>query len=287
MVEELLRLKDMLDKGMITREEFDAAKNELGFKPASVPLQRRPTTKSGFAPSAHKPVHPARTEVKVQCPKCGEDMPASRMYCSLCGARLPEARSEKKQTQEGSSKNGWYVLPLLIVFGIAILWWSVSTYQKEQTQKEWIDGFAERTAVVENTDPASLATHVSQPTATKNTTNKTTPPKWLLESIGNTVQSSIKDQDVTFWTSDSSVYITIGMPVNKSDFEVWASTFGRVQFDDFCTTMDELNTSAWDVIVHQGYEDSAVVVIEVVGTPNGDLILSYLNGKQSYNFLED
>lgn len=287
MVEELLRLKDMLDKGMITKEEFDAAKNELGFNPASVSPQRRPTTKSGFAPSSHKPAPQMKTVEKVQCPKCGEDMPASRMYCSLCGARLPEARSEKKQTQEGSSRNGWYVLPLLIVFGIAILWWSVSTYQKEQTQKEWIDGFAERTAVVADTDQASLATNVPRPTATKNTTNKTTPPKWLLESIGNTVQSSMKDQDVTFWTSNSGVYITIGMPMNKSDFEAWASTFGRVQFDDFCTTMDALNTSAWDVIVHQGYADSAVVSIEVVGTPSGDLILSYLNGKQSYNFLED
>jgi hypothetical protein len=287
MVEELLRLKDMLDKGMITREEFDAAKNELGCKPAGVPLQRRPTTKSGFAPSSHKPISQMKTVEKVQCPKCGEDMPSSRMYCSLCGARLPDAHSEQKMPQKGSSQNRWYVLPLLIVFGIAILWWSVATYQKEQTQKEWIDGFAESTAVALNTSPASLATNVPRPTATKNTTNKTTPPKWLLESIGNTVQSSMKDQDVTFWTSGSGVYITIGMPVNKSDFEAWASTFGRVQFDDFCTTMDELNTSAWDVIVHQGYEDSALVSIEVVGTPSGDLLLSYLNGKQSYNFLED
>ena len=287
MVEELLRLKDMLDKGIITREEFDAAKSELNKKSSNSTPKRYPITKSGFAPSAHKPVHPARAEVKVQCPKCGEDMPSSRMYCSLCGARLPDTHSEHKKTQERSSRNGWYVLPLLIVFGIAILWWSVSTYQKEQAQKEWTDGFAERTAVVSNTSPASLSTHVPRPTATKNTTKKTTPPKWLLESIGNTVQNSMKEQDVTFWTSNSGVYITIGMPVNKSDFEVWASTFGRVQFDDFCTTIGELSTSAWNIVVREGYEDSAVVSIEVVGMPSGDLILSYLNGKQSYNFLED
>lgn len=117
--------------------------------------------------------------------------------------------------------------------------------------------------------------------------SQTNPPKWILKAIGNTIQNSMKDQDVTFWTSNSGVYITMEMPVNKSDFKVWASTAGRVQFDDFCTTLDELNTSAWDIIVHQGYEDSAVVVIEVVDTSNGNLILSYFNGKQSYNFLED
>lgn len=272
MVEELLRLKDMLDKGMITKEEFDAAKNELGFKPASVSPQRRPTTKSGFAPSSHKPAQQTKTVEKVQCPKCGEDMPASRSYCVICGARLEGAKTKNCRDTVDRQWHKWSLVPIAIIIIICIA------------------GLLANRPDPINIQPTELPVQITstpRPAATKYVKPQTTPPKWLLESIGNTVQSSMKDQDVTFWTSNSGVYITIGMPVNKSDFEVWASTFGRVQFDDFCTTMDELNTSAWDVIVHQGYEDSAIVSIEVVGTPSGDLILSYLNGKQTYNFLED
>lgn len=285
MVEELLRLKDMLDKGIITREEFAAAKEELKSKNRTVPLQRKPVSKSGFAPNS-RPMHaPPKSSPKVQCPKCGEDMPTSRSYCDLCGAKLPKAALPSKRVN--IVKRRWYVLPLALVACIVLVGFFVSDFQKGKLRKTWVENFSERTDVPTSAVGKSCTTYVPSPTATKYLGSQGNPPKWILESIGDTIQNSMKDQDVTFWTSDSGVYITIGMPVNKSEFEVWASTFGRVQFDDFCTTMDELNTSAWDVIVHQGYEDSAVVSTEVVGTPNGDLILSYLNGKQSYNFLED
>lgn len=285
MVEELLKLKDMLDKGIITREEFTAAKEELAAKSRAVPLQRKPVSKSGFAPNS-RPMHvPPKPSPKVQCPKCGEDMPTSRSYCDLCGAKLPKAEFSSRQANV--VKRRWYVLPIVLIACIVLVGFFVSDFQKGKLRKTWVENFSERTAVSTSAVGESYATYAPSPTATKYLSSQGNPPKWILESIGDTIQNSMKDQDVTFWTSDSGVYITIGMPVNKSDFKLWAASSGRDQFDNFCTTLDELNASAWDVIVHQGYEDSAVVVIEVVDTPNGNLILSYLNGKQSYNFLED
>lgn len=369
MVEELLKLKDMLDNGIITKEEFAAAKEELAAKNRIVPLQRKPVSKSGFAPNS-RPMHaPPKPSPKVQCPKCGEDMPTSRSYCDLCGAKLPENTQPSACEKDKRNKSSVFIRAIIgvaVVFAFVSLAiipliekvseaqnekkaiveicekygldnvavnYQIDTHRKtacinstnfdslsypemmnlqddlpnsfEYTYKQQNSVFrinlrentiykndsviyhSERTDVSTSAVGESHTTYVPSPTATKYLGSQGNPPKWILESIGDTIQSSMKDQDVTFWTSDSGVYITIGMPVNKSDFKLWAASSGRDQFDNFCTTLDELNASAWNVIVHQGYEDSAVVVIEVVDTPNGDLILSYFNGKQSYNFLED
>lgn len=118
MVEELLKLKDMLDKGIITKEEFAAAKEELAFKNRTVPLQRKPVSKSGFAPNS-RPMHaPPKSSPKVQCPKCGEDMPTSRNYCDLCGAKLPENIQQSACEKDKGNKSSVFIRAIIGVAAV-------------------------------------------------------------------------------------------------------------------------------------------------------------------------
>lgn len=73
----------------------------------------------------------------------------------------------QRQPQGGASKNRWYVLPLVAVIGLALIWCSVSTYQKEKEQTDWIETFAERTDVTENTATEYSVTYSPKPTETK------------------------------------------------------------------------------------------------------------------------
>ena len=93
--------------------------------------QRQPAAESGFAPSTQK------------------------------------AADKDNQLQGGASKNGWYVLPLVAVIGIALIWWSVSSYQKEKEQTDWVETFAERTDVTESTAAEYSMTYEPKPTETK------------------------------------------------------------------------------------------------------------------------
>lgn len=92
---------------------------------------RQPAAESGFAPSTQK------------------------------------ATVEDNQPQVGASKNRWYVLPIVAVVGLAFIWLSVSSYQKEKAQTDWVENFSKRTDVTANTVSESSAVYAPKPTETK------------------------------------------------------------------------------------------------------------------------
>lgn len=182
MVEELLKLKDMLDKGIITKEEFAAAKEELAAKSRAVPLQRKPVSKSGFAPNS-RPMHaPPKSSPKVQCPKCGEDMPTSRSYCDLCGAKLPKA--ELSSRPANVVKRRWYVLPLVLIACIVLVGFFVSDFQKGQLRKAWVEDLYNRTSIDEKPSNESSVSYLPTHTPVKTSYYSTTPDPTKSSSYG-------------------------------------------------------------------------------------------------------
>lgn len=241
-----------------------------------------PITKSGFAPSNSTSQQKSfESRVKV-CPNCKQECPVNLSSCPLCGAPLLSVPPQRMQQPECTTERKSSV-PLVIVVVLVVL--VACYYLLLQPNVSNEDVIPTSTAVPTNNVTVS-PTAKSTSSATKRT-DQSKPPAWLLSEIGYTVKKSMPGQDVTYWTSDEGVYITIGLPISKSEIKPYVLIDGRQQYKEFSSSLEELNQTAWELIKHQGYDKTAVVMIEVVDSPNGNLILSYFNGKQNYDFLND
>ena len=113
MHDEILKLKQLLDQGVLTEEEFTAAKRKLlGMdsslnqpkevsdpKPISKPVS--PPSKSGFAPAPYKeesrPAYVSQAKSPKECPKCHEPIPQSALVCPGCGSSVNSINRSSKE----------------------------------------------------------------------------------------------------------------------------------------------------------------------------------------------
>lgn len=113
MHDEILKLKQLLDQGVLTEEEFAAAKRKLlGMdgsvqqaketsdpKPITKPVP--PPSKSGFAPASYKepslPSYVSQTKSTMECPKCHEPIPQSAVVCPACGCSISTINRSAKE----------------------------------------------------------------------------------------------------------------------------------------------------------------------------------------------
>lgn len=113
MHDEILKLKQLLDQGVLTEEEFAAAKRKLlGMdgsvqqakeasdpKPIAKPVS--PSSKSGFAPAPYKeesrPAYVSQAKSTKECPKCHEPIPLSAMVCPACGSSVSNLNRSSKE----------------------------------------------------------------------------------------------------------------------------------------------------------------------------------------------
>lgn len=113
MYDEILKLKQLLDQGVLNEEEFAAAKKKLlGMdgsvqqakeasdpKPITKPVP--PPSKSGFAPAPYKepslPSYVSPTKSTMECPKCLEPIPLSAMVCPACGSSVSNINRSSKE----------------------------------------------------------------------------------------------------------------------------------------------------------------------------------------------
>lgn len=113
MHDEILKLKQLLDQGVLTEEEFTAAKRKLiGMDgsvqqakevsdPKPIPKPAPPPSKSGFAPAPYKepspPSYVSQTKSTKECPKCHEPIPQSAVVCPACGSSVSTINRSAKE----------------------------------------------------------------------------------------------------------------------------------------------------------------------------------------------
>lgn len=113
MYDEILKLKQLFDQGVLNEEEFAAAKKKLlGMdgsvqqakeasdpKPIAKPVS--PPSKSGFPPAPYKeeprPAYVSQAKSTKECPKCLEPIPLSAMVCPACGSSVSNINRSSKE----------------------------------------------------------------------------------------------------------------------------------------------------------------------------------------------
>lgn len=113
MHDEILKLKQLLDQGVLTEEEFAAGKRKLlgmdgsiqqnkeATVPTPAPKPVPPPSKSGFAPAPYKepssPSYVSQAKSTKECPRCHEPIPQSAVVCPACGSSVSTINRSAKE----------------------------------------------------------------------------------------------------------------------------------------------------------------------------------------------
>lgn len=317
MHDEILKLKQLLDQGVLTEEEFAAAKRKLlGMdgsvqqtkeasdpKPITKPVP--PPFKSGFAPAPYKepslPSYVSQTKSTMECPKCLEPIPQSAVVCPACGCSISSINrsvkecprchrkyiaskngcpfcSDEKEGKTSSNKRRFLVLIVAFVVSVCFINYLVKSNDDVKSKSSYTTSQTSSIA-------AQGSTSTPKPVATK-TPNPTAKPslKTLLNTIGKAADKTLEGKNVTFWTSESGVYVTVGMSLRKSELQSLITKEKYQQYyKEYKDAIQKMSTDSWNLLVNNGYGETAVCLFELVGYGDGSKILEYVNGKKTYD----
>lgn len=317
MHDEILKLKQLLDQGVLTEEEFAAAKRKLlGMdgsvqqakeasdpKPIAKPVS--PPSKSGFAPAPYKeesrPAYVSQAKSTKECPKCHEPIPQSAMVCPACGSSVSNINrsskecprchrkyslsaaecpfcTDKKEKKPGSIKFHSIVFGVVFVLLVWLVTYVIEYNKNFNSTVTYTASKTSSTATqIQTSTPEPVATSIPQPTAKPSL-------KTLLNSIGKAASKTLEGKNVTFWTSESGVYVTVGMSLRKSELQSLITKEKYQQYyKEYKDAIQKMSTDSWSLLVNNGYGGTAVCLFELVGYGDGSKILEYVNGKKTYD----
>lgn len=317
MHDEILKLKQLLDQGVLTEEEFAAAKRKLlGMDgsiqqnkevsaPTPAPKPVPPPSKSGFAPAPYKepssPSYVSQAKSTKECPRCHEPIPQSAVVCPACGSSVSTINrsakecprchrkysasetvcpfcSDEKEQKTSSNQLRFITLIVVFVFAVCFINYLVEYNKDFKPKSSYTISQARSTATQSPTStPQHMATSTPQPTARPSL-------KTLLNSIGKAADKTLDGKDVTFWTSESGVYVTVGMSLRKSELQsLIAKEKYQQYYKEYKDAIQKMSTDSWTLLVENGYERTAVCLFELVGYGDGSKILEYVNGQKTYD----
>lgn len=144
-IEEVLKLKKLLDKGLITQEDFEILKAKIFEDPKSVSVEIEKIKNDDFKASIESKRNDLAPDKTKKCPQCGSINSLDSLKCVICKTDLQffETKNENTTNVNENSVNHnaddnkfKYLWIVALVFGvlIAILFYR-SFYSKQQDQE--------------------------------------------------------------------------------------------------------------------------------------------------------
>lgn len=211
----------------------------------------------------------------------------------------PNGKAAREDAPDGKKKektlSPWLLLVLflcliapVVVIGIIEYDSSTRSSKKLAAQTQPTETLA-ATATASPTDtPEPVDERETNDSFVSSSVKKEYPLEDVLDAVGAwQVNALSKSFDASFWAKDGSLFVSVYLPIQKSDVRLLLLTdVGKSQFDEIYASMAEISTAAWDQIVSYGYKYEAVYSFDVLDE-DGRTLLCFYNDECSYDVSKD
>lgn len=206
------------------------------------------------------------------------------------GDSAPEAVSESPQKKEKGINPWTFVAMTVLVCGLLLGGVYLFRDRPKNTEKEAVSASlrTEAQAPSQTVSPSPVVTTSEEEGFSSSDSASSARTSYSLKSVLNAVavsQVNVLNEsfDASFWSTDSSVFISVYLPIQKNDVRLALLTdSGQSQFDDISSVMTNLAKTAWDSIVSYGYASEAVYSFDVLDE-DGDTLLCFYNDECYYD----
>jgi len=133
--EKIIELKELLDSGLISSDDFERLKKQIFEEPEKVSFEIKKIKQVDILDNARQKRNIFYDSIK-KCTKCGSDNKLENQICSVCKSDFPIVESKTEQKNYIENKKSDYKFYIFGILGFVLLFFGVSYFINNHNDKE-------------------------------------------------------------------------------------------------------------------------------------------------------
>ena len=133
--EKIIELKELLDSGLISSDDFERLKKQIFEEPEKVSFEIKKIKQVDILDNALQKRNLFYDSIK-KCTKCGSDNKLENQICSVCKSDFPIVESKTEQKNYIENKKSDYKFYIFGILGFVLLFFGVSYFINNHNDKE-------------------------------------------------------------------------------------------------------------------------------------------------------
>jgi hypothetical protein len=133
--EKIIELKELLDSGLISSDDFERLKKQIFEEPEKVSFEIKKIKQVDILDNVRQKRNIFYDSIK-KCTKCGSDNKLENQICSVCKSDFPIVESKTEQKNYIENKKSDYKFYIFGILGFVLLFFGVSYFINNHNDKE-------------------------------------------------------------------------------------------------------------------------------------------------------